>query len=103
MSMEPERGRSSPRDAMGNYGLPKPVKEGDECDVIIENIGSRGDGIAKIKGFIIFVPNVKKGDNVKVKITSVRSNFATAEVLKVPEKAEETAPSKEDDDEEEED
>lgn len=102
MSMEPERSRSGPSDSMRNFGLPKPVKEGDECEVTIESIGSRGDGIAKIKGFIIFVPNVKKGDKIKVKITSVRSNFATAEVLKASEKAEENAPTQQDESEEEE-
>lgn len=30
----------------------------------------RGDGIARVKGFVIFVPNTKPGgDKVKVKIT----------------------------------
>ena len=61
--------------------LPKPVKEGDEYDVTIETLGSKGDGIAKIKGLIIFIKNVKPKDQVKIKITSVRSNFATAEVI----------------------
>ena len=61
--------------------LPRPVKEGDEYDVTIETLGSKGDGIAKIKGLIIFIKDVKPKDQVKVKITSVRSNFATAEVI----------------------
>lgn len=102
LSMEPERSRSGPSDSIRNFELPKPVKEGDECEVTIESIGSRGDGIAKIKGLIIFVSNVKKGDKVKVKITSVRSNFATAEVLKVSEKAEENAPAQQQEDKSEE-
>lgn len=58
---------------------PSPVEEGKEYDVTIESIGSKGDGIAKIQGFIIFVPGVKTGDTIKVRITSVRRNFATAE------------------------
>jgi len=61
--------------------LSKPVKEGDEYDVTIETLGSKGDGIAKIKGLIIFIKNVKPKDQVKIRITSVRSNFATAEVI----------------------
>jgi len=100
--MEPQRSRDAPKHSIGSYGLPKPVKEGDECDVTIETLGSKGDGIAKIQGFIIFVPNVKPGDHVKVKITSVRSNFATAEVVKVSEKTTESAPIQEDEGEEEE-
>ncbi|MEM4201523.1 MAG: TRAM domain-containing protein, partial [Nitrososphaerales archaeon] len=35
---------------------PKPVTVGEEYDVNISDISRRGDGIAKIEGFIIFVP-----------------------------------------------
>lgn len=62
--------------------LPKPVKEGQELDVTIEALGSKGDGIAKIQGFIIFVPETRPGDQVKVKISVVRPNFAIAQVVK---------------------
>lgn len=86
----------------GDYELSKPVKEGSEYDVTIEALGSKGDGIAKIQGLIIFVPNVKPGDHVKVKITSVRSNFATAEMVKASERAAESAPTQEDEGGEEE-
>jgi predicted RNA-binding protein with TRAM domain len=41
----------------------------------------RGDGIAKIQGFIIFVPNTKKGEHVKFKVTRVGNRFATGELL----------------------
>ncbi len=41
----------------------------------------RGDGIARVKGFVIFVPNTKPGgDKVKVKITRVGRSYAVAEV-----------------------
>ena len=60
---------------------PSPVEEGKEYDVTVESIGSKGDGIAKIQGFIIFVSGAKTGDNIKVRITSVRRNFATAELI----------------------
>ncbi len=58
-----------------------PVNVGDELDVTIEAVGGKGDGIAKIKGFVIFVPNVKKGDNVKIKITKVLRKVGFGEVL----------------------
>lgn len=40
----------------------------------------RGDGIARVKGFVIFVPNTKPGDKVKVKITKIGRTYAVAEV-----------------------
>jgi len=58
-----------------------PVKEGDVLNVEIEAIGGKGDGIAKKEGFVLFVPNTKKGDQVQVKITRVLRNMAFAEVV----------------------
>ncbi len=64
-----------------NYFLPKPVKVGDEVDVKIEAMASKGDGIAKKDGFVIFVKDAKEGQTLKVKITEVRTRFAMGEVL----------------------
>src|SRR5688500_4609065 len=58
-----------------------PVKVGEELDVKIEAVGEKGDGIAKVKGFVIFVPNAKQGDDVKVRITKVLRKVAFAEVV----------------------
>jgi predicted RNA-binding protein with TRAM domain len=63
------------------FGLPKPVKVGDELTVTIEAIASKGDGIAKVKGFVVFVKGAKQGDNLKVRITDVKPRFATAEII----------------------
>lgn len=63
-----------------NYFLPKPVKVGDEIDLTIEATASKGDGIAKKDGYVIFVKDAKQGDTVKVKITEVRARFAMGEV-----------------------
>jgi len=59
---------------------PKPVEVGKEYDVEITELSRRGDGIAKISGFIIFVKNSKVGQKVKIKIESVGPRFATANV-----------------------
>jgi len=56
-----------------------PVKQNQELEVVIDDIGSRGDGIARIQGFLIFVPKCKIGERVKVKILSVGEKFAIAE------------------------
>ncbi|UCE16961.1 MAG: TRAM domain-containing protein [Candidatus Bathyarchaeota archaeon] len=52
-----------------------------EYEAEIEDISRRGDGIAKIEGFIIFVPNTKQGEHVKFKITRVGSRFAIGELV----------------------
>ncbi len=58
-----------------------PVRVGDEVDVKIEAVGEKGDGIAKVKGFVLFIPNTKQGDNVKVRITRVLRKVGFAEVI----------------------
>ena len=58
-----------------------PVKEGEEYEADITEISRRGDGIAKIQGFIIFITGAKKGDHVKFKVTRVARRFATAEIV----------------------
>lgn len=62
--------------AMGD----RPVKENEEYVVTIEAVSRRGDGVARIQGFIVFVPNTKKRDRVRIRITSVRPRFAIGEV-----------------------
>ena len=57
-----------------------PVKVGDELDVKIEAVGEKGDGIAKKDGFVIFVPGVKEGDEVKIKVTRVLRRVGFGEV-----------------------
>ncbi|RLF49490.1 MAG: deoxyribonuclease [Thermoplasmata archaeon] len=58
-----------------------PVEEGKEYSVKIEDIGREGDGIARIQNFVIFVPNTKVGDEVKIRITRVLRRMAFAEVV----------------------
>lgn len=73
----------------GNYGNEgsferrsfAPVKEGEEVEMEIESVGEKGDGIGKVKGFVIFVPNTKAGDRVKVKITKVLRKVGFGEVV----------------------
>jgi len=68
----------------GGYGdrgadLPKPVNVGEEYDVEISEVGSKGDGIARVKNFVVFVNGVKQGEKVKIKIKEVRNRFAIGE------------------------
>jgi len=69
------------KDNRNNSYSSAPVNVGEEYDVKIEDIGRSGDGIAKIEGFIIFVPNTKKGQEVKIKITETKRNLGFAELV----------------------
>ncbi|MGH9972941.1 MAG: TRAM domain-containing protein [Nitrososphaeraceae archaeon] len=66
----------------GSFGSsPKPVEMGKEYEVEITEISNRGDGIARVQGFVIFVVGGKVGQNVKIRITSIGERFAKAEVV----------------------
>jgi len=75
-----ERRFSRPRFGERSFGdsFEKPVKKDETYDVEIQEVGSRGDGIARVKNFVIFVPNTQKGEKCKIKITEVSRRFATA-------------------------
>ena len=40
-----------------------------------------GEGIGRVKGFMVFVGKVKVGDHVKVRITNLDSVSADAEIV----------------------
>ena len=63
-----------------NFG-PKPVETGKEYDVQITETSRKGDGIARVQGFVIFVKDGKVGQNAKVRVTNVGARFATAEIV----------------------
>lgn len=85
--------REFSRSRFGDRGFDrfeKPVKVGEEYDVEIKETGSKGDGIARVKNFVVFVANTKKGDKIKIKITQVARKFAIGEKVGGSEAAEET-------------
>jgi len=74
----------------GRFGRslpPKPVELEKEYDVTIQEISRLGQGIARIKGFVIFVPDTKPSDRLRVKITRISETFAEAEVLEKMQKS----------------
>ena len=58
-----------------------PINVGDELDVTIEAQGEKGDGLAKVKGFVIFVPGAKQGERGKIKINKVLKKVGFAEIV----------------------
>jgi predicted RNA-binding protein with TRAM domain len=63
-----------------NFG-PKPVETGKEYEVQITEISRKGDGIARIQGFVIFVKEGKVGQNAKIRVVQVGNRFAIAEIV----------------------
>jgi len=61
---------------------------GKEYDVTITEISRRGDGIAKIEGFIVFVPGAKAGQKARIKIVQVSNRFANGQIVEAVEKEE---------------
>ena len=59
-----------------------PVETGKEYEVEIVDVSRRGEGIAKIQGFIIFVPGGKPGpQKVKIKIERISARFANGSLV----------------------
>ena len=58
-----------------------PINEGEVYTGIVENVGEKGDGVLRIKGFVLFVPGVEKGDYVKVKATKVLAKVSFGELI----------------------
>ena len=63
------------------FGSPKPVEMGKEYEVEITEVSRRGDGIARIQGFVIFVEGAKSGQKTNIRITSVGDRFAKAQIV----------------------
>jgi len=70
------------RRSYGGGFKPCPVEMGKEYEVDIKETSRQGEGIARIQGFVIFVPNAKPGDHLKIKITRIGRSAANAEIVK---------------------
>ena len=77
-------------------GSTAPVQVGEELDVTIEAVGEKGDGIAKKDGFVLFIPGVKEGERVRVRVTKVLRKVGFAEVVGKGEAPAAAAPAAED-------
>jgi predicted RNA-binding protein with TRAM domain len=57
----------------------KPVRVGEELDVTVTEPSRRGDGTARLQGYVASIPNLKQG--AQVRVTMIRPNYAIAEVV----------------------
>ena len=60
-----------------------PVKKNEEYVVEILDNGFGGEGIAKIEGFTIFIPNAIKGEKCEILIVKVLTSHAYGKLLKI--------------------
>ena len=58
-----------------------PVEVGDELEVNITDISPSGDGMSRIRGYVILVPNTKPRDRVKVRIARVGEKSAEGTII----------------------
>ena len=65
-----------------------PVQKNKEYIIDIIDNGFEGEGIAKIDGFTVFIPNAIKGEKVKILIVKVLSSHAFGKILEIIKKSE---------------
>lgn len=59
-----------------------PVRVGETIKEKVLSVGAKGDGVLKYKGYVIFVPNVKKDEFVEVRVTRTFRNVGFAELIR---------------------
>ena len=63
------------------------LKKNEEYIVEIIDNGFQGEGISKIEGMTVFIPEAIKGEKVKIKILKVTSKIAYGKIIEVLEKS----------------
>jgi len=59
-----------------------PVSVGEHRIVEIDEIGDKGDGLARVeRGFVVIVPETEVGDRVRIKINHVNKTVAFGDVV----------------------
>ncbi|WP_435183864.1 23S rRNA (uridine(2552)-2'-O)-methyltransferase [Halobellus sp. EA9] len=82
-TIRPDASRDSSSELylVGKHRVTAPVSEGDELDVVVDDVGSEGDGVVKIDGYTLFVPGVETGESVRIRVDDVKANYGFAEVV----------------------
>lgn len=59
----------------------RPVELGKVYDVEVTELSRKGDGIARVQGFVVFIKDGKVGQRPRVKITNLGERFAIGEIV----------------------
>ncbi|MBV1757708.1 MAG: 23S rRNA (uracil(1939)-C(5))-methyltransferase RlmD [Dethiosulfatibacter sp.] len=63
------------------------LKKNDILETEIVDINHRGQGVAKVNGFIVFVDNVIMGDQVKLEVIEVKKKYAIGKLIELLERS----------------
>src|SRR5262245_32059984 len=63
--------------------LPVPFAVGDVVTARVEALPLGPDAVARVNGFVVFVPGAIPGEDVRVRITEVTRRFARGEIVAV--------------------
>jgi 23S rRNA (uracil1939-C5)-methyltransferase len=59
------------------------IKKGDTLDLRIEKFADRGRSLARVDGYVVFVPGAVPGDLARVRVGKRRKSFAEARLLEI--------------------
>ena len=65
--------------SMQNIEYTAPVKVGDKISTVVQNLGEKGDGIARYDNFTVIIPKARIGEEITVKIKKVFEKYCFAE------------------------
>ena len=60
------------------------LRVGDTIELLISDVGKKGDGVGKHMDYIVVVPGTSKGNNVHVKITNLSGKTAFGTIVPAP-------------------
>ncbi len=58
-----------------------PVELGEELEVDITECSPKEEGIAKVQGLVVYVPNARPGSHVKIRISHIDGKTAKAQIV----------------------
>lgn len=70
------------REAPRNF-VPEPFAYGHILEVDIEDLTNLGDGVARVDGWVVFVPFALPGERVRVRIWRNKKNYSDADLVEV--------------------
>ncbi len=59
------------------------IQKNDEYTIVIESMGSEGEGIGRVDGYPLFVKDAVEGDTVKVKVLKTKKSYGYARLLEI--------------------